>query len=543
VLPFQNEGDSADAYLVDGFSDAVRGKLATLPTLRVIAGASSTEYRHTRKSPKAIAGELGVRYLVVGKVRREGRGGEQDRMRVSTELVEVGARGPLTTRWAEPADGPLSDMLQMESDVARSVAEALGLALGSKERLNLGRRPTENLAAYEAFLRGEQSLGGVAVVDPAVVRRALSYYEQAVALDTAFVEAWVRLSQLHLVLHTAGSSPADATAAQVAAERALALAPDRPEGHLALGEYYGSMGESEKALDHYTLGLRLAPHNSEAITAIGMEEQYTGRWDAALAHFREAYALDPRSETPARALAWALFYLHRYPEALAFADRALALVPTEISLAQVKTMIHLGRGDLPAARSVIRAALKRVEPASLVAVLSHYYDLYWVLENPEQQLLLQLPPSAFDNDRATWGLVMAQTYALRSDSTRMHAYADSARLAFEEQLKAALDDDQGAQLHTLHGLALAYLGRRAEAIREGERGVALTSKDNIDRGYMQHQLVRIHLLLGEQDQALDLLEELLRVPYLLSPGWLKVDPTFTPLHGNPRFERLTKGTI
>jgi tetratricopeptide (TPR) repeat protein len=165
-----------------------------------------------------------------------------------------------------------------------------------------------------------------------------------------------------------------------------------------------------------------------------------------------------------------------------------------------------------------------------------------VLEKPEQELLLRLAPSAFDNDRATWGLVFAQTYALRGDTALMRAYADSARIAFAEQLEASPED---AQLHALHGLSLAYLGRRVEAIREGERGVGLMpiSKHSLAGPYLQHLLARIYLLLGEKDQALNLLEELLRIPYLLSPGWLRVDPTFTPLRGDPRFERLTKGSL
>jgi serine/threonine-protein kinase len=541
VLPFETLGDSADAYLADGVSDAVRGKLAALPGLRVIAGASSREYRGTTKRLSQVAQELGVRYLVVGRVRREGGAGPQGRLRVSPELVEVGRRGAPTTLWEEPMEASLADLLRVQGDVARAVAEVLGVALAPEERLRLARPPTENLAAYQAFLRGEQITNGMENDQAAVLRQALPYYEQAVALDSEFVEAWARLSEAHSWIHIMGTSPGDAAAGREAAQRAIALAPGRPEGYLALGTaYIGSTGDNQKALEQFTLGLRVAPHNAELLSYAGLTEQFLGRWGAALEHFREASALDPRSPAAARTLAWAHFLLRRYPEALAAADRALALDPNS-NLFELKAMIHLGRGDLPGARAVVRAALKQVDPATLVAHFGQSMDLYWVLEGPEQELLLRLPPAAYDNNRAAWGLVLAQTYHLRGDSARTRSYADSARLAFEAQLRAAPEDPQ---LHALHGLALGYLGRGAGAVRECERAVALVpiSKDGFLGPYLQHQLVRTYLLLGETEKALDHLEPLLKIRYVLSPGWLKIDPNFAPLRGNPRFERLVNGS-
>jgi tetratricopeptide (TPR) repeat protein len=163
-----------------------------------------------------------------------------------------------------------------------------------------------------------------------------------------------------------------------------------------------------------------------------------------------------------------------------------------------------------------------------------------VLDEAQQLQLLTLPPSAWDNDRATWAIVRAQTYDLRGNQALARVYADSARLAIDEQLRATPAD---AQRHVFRGLALAYLGRKAEAIAEGERAVALlpVSRDAYFAPYIQHQLVRIYLLVGEPEKALDRLEPLLKMPYYLSPGWLRIDPTFARLKGNPRFERLVAG--
>ena len=112
--------------------------------------------------------------------------------------------------------------------------------------------------------------------------------------------------------------------------------------------------------------------------------------------------------------------------------------------------------------------------------------------------------------------------------------------ALEEQVRGA--PDNGARRVAL-GLTLAYLNQKSEAIAQGERGTALLpiSRDAYVGAYVQHQLARIYLLVGEPEKALDHLERLLKVPYYLSPGWLRIDPTFAPLKGNPRFERLIAG--
>jgi tetratricopeptide (TPR) repeat protein len=207
---------------------------------------------------------------------------------------------------------------------------------------------------------------------------------------------------------------------------------------------------------------------------------------------------------------------------------------------ELKAMIALAQGDLGGARAMIATASKKVDAAALVAAFANYYDLYWVLEETQQALLLGLSPSAFDDDRAVWGLALAQTYAQRGDRSRARTYADSARIALEEQLRAAPAD---APRHVYYGLALAYLDRKTEAVREGKRGAAIWSiaADHYQGPGIQFQLVRIYILVGEPGKALDLLEPLLKIPFYLSPGWLKIDPNFDPLRDNPRFQRLVAG--
>ncbi len=542
VLPFDNMGDSADAYFADGITDEVRGKLSQLAGLAVIARASSNEYRHSGKSPQDIARELGAEYLLTATVRWEKPADGPSRVRVSPELVQVEPGATPTTKWQQAFDASLTDVFQVQADIAGRVASALNVALGDSVREELAAKPTANLAAYDAFLKGEAASQAMSASDVPSLRRAIASYEQAVNLDPSFVPAWAQLARARSLLYT-NSTPLPALAEQArnAAERAQQLGPARPEGQLALGSYYAFVsGDSRRALQAFEAGLKLAPANVDLLGSAALAEQSLGRWESAREHFIRAGTLDPRSAVTVRRTGFTLLWLRRYDEARSWMDRALALAPANLAVIENRAMLDLAQGDLPGAREIVRSALTTTDSASLLVVFGNFWDLYWVLDDAQQQQLLTLSPSAFDNDRATWGIVRAETEYVRGNLGKARIYADSARQAFVEQLQATPDN---AQRHMFLGLALAYLGRKAEAIAEGKRGLALSppSQEAFGGTYNQHQLVRIYLLVGEPEKALDLLEPLLKMPYYLSPGWLRIDPTFAPLRGNPRFERLVGG--
>jgi serine/threonine-protein kinase len=543
VLPFDNLGDSSDAYFADGVSDEVRSRLGKVAGLEVIARGSSIEYRRTTKRPTEIAHELGADYLLTGTVRWEKSGGSS-RVRVIPELVDARPGQSARSRWGEQFDASMTDVFQVQGDIAAKVADALGVALADSTQRELTAKPTENLAAYDEYLKGEAASQAMTVIDPPSLRRALGFYERAVALDSTFALAWARLSHGRTRLYGNGvPDPALGEQARVAAERARGLKPKEPLVYRAVGAYYATVYPIDltRTLAEYRQGIGLAPDNVSLLGALASAEESFGRWDSAAARLGRAALLDPRSAIIARQLADVLTVLRRYAPADSAADRALALAPTNLASAWQKVIVTLAQGRLDSARAVIRAAARQVDPGALFVYLGNYQDLYWVLDDAAQRQVLVSPLSAFDNDPASWAILRTHLYYLRGDRARTAVYADSARIAFAEQSRAVPED---AQRHSLLGVALAYLGRKADAVREGQRGLELQplGLDATTGPYIQLQLARIYLLVGEPEKALDQLEPLLKIPYYLSPAWLRIDPTFDPLRSNPRFKKLVEGT-
>ena len=537
VLPFENLGDSTDAYFADGITDEVRGKLATLHGLRVIASGSSSQYKHTTKSQEEIARELGAQYLLVGRVRWEKVPGGKSRVRVDPELVQVTNGNAPATTWQQDFDADLTDVFQVQADIAGKVAEQLRLRLGSDDRQALAERPTQNLDAYDAYLRGlEIAKGGN---DFSMLRRQIAAFEDAAQRDSTFALAWVELARAHASIYFSGvPTAAEGDSVHNAAERAVALAPDLPEAHGAMGSYYQLVRDDfAHALAEDSIGLARAPNNAVLLSQTARVDESLGRWDAGADLLRRAQRLDPQSATVASGLGLAEEWLRDYPAARTAYDRALALQPTNLSLVEGRAMVELGQGNLPAARVILHALPASVDSGTVAEFMGDFWDVGWLLDSTYERVLFTLTPAAFDNRRSAWGIVLAQQYSYHGNWARARAYGDSARAGYEAELKITPQDPQG---HAFRGLALAYMGRSSEAIEEGQRAVALRSiaQDARDGPYWHHILARIYALSGQPEKAIDELEIILKTPYFVSRGWLGIDPNFARLKGNPRFERL-----
>ncbi len=480
VLPFDNLGDSADNYFADGITDEVRGKLAALPALEVISSATSNQYRRTTKPQEEIGRELRVRYLLVGRVRWSKPQNGASRVRVEPELVQViDVRSP-TSRWEAPFDAPLTNVFQVQSDIARQVASALQVRLTPAAQQTLSMRPTQNLDAYVAYLRGEEvsRIGD----DAGSVRRRIGAYRQAVSLDTGFALAWAGLSRSYTLLMLIDPSPVVHDSARIAAERALMLAPDLPEALEAMSVYYNEVERNyPRALTLDSIALERAPNNAGLLYAAGLTDLFASRPDAAVARLERATTLDPRFAEAFFILGASYLWLRRGEEARVAYDRAIALEPAALRYIQNRAAASMCDGDLAGARAVLHAVPATVNEGELVAYLaanSGVGDEAWILDSAQEQVLLSLGPSSFDNDSGTWAMVFAQQYAFHHDDLRSGTYAQRALPALEANVKRAPDN---ASQHLLLGLALAYVGDKDGAIREGERGAALlpVTKDGL----------------------------------------------------------------
>ena len=541
MLPFQNLGDSSTAYFADGITDAVRGKLAALPGVQVIASSSTNEYKGTTKSLSVVGRELGSDYLLIA-----GSGGPGPRTGRSRVRGEPGAGGrepaaPPTTRWQQPFEAAITDVFKVQGEIAGKVASALDVALGAGQREALAERPTRNLAAYDAYLKAEAT-GGLVAATAQTLRPAIALYRQAVGIDSGFVEAWAQLARAEgLYYLSVLPSPEADSGARRAAERAAALAPESPTAHLAWGSYYLTVRvDNARALSAARAGLRLAPNNTDLLIMAALSEQGLGQWDSAVTYLQRAAVLDPRSVTTHRRLAHSLLRLRRLPESEAASDRALEIAPANLDAIENKVMVRLAAGDLYSARAVVRASQGVVDPTTLAAFMANYWDLYWVLEDAQQELVLRQSPSVFDGDEGVWGIILAEIAWLRGDRARARALADTARAGFLRTLEDTPNDPQRT---VFLALALAYAGRTAEALEAAQRGGKLldTVRDDHTQPYFRHVLARVYILTGERDKAVDLLDNLLARPYFLTRAWIRIDPTFDSLRGNPRFERLIMG--
>ncbi|HEY4129856.1 MAG TPA: protein kinase [Gemmatimonadaceae bacterium] len=540
VLPFENEGAPTDEYFADGMTDEVRSRLSAVPGLEVTARTSTRQYKKSNKPARDIGRELSVDYLLTGTVRWSRHAGGPDRVRVTPELVKVSSNA---TKWSLPFDTVMSDVFAVQAAIASRVAENLNVALAAPTQRRLATQPTQNLEAYHEFLKGEELTSNVGTADFKVLNAGLPHYERAVALDSNFLEAWSSLARSLSYINNSGPTVEGVERDRVATERAMMLGANRAEGQLAFAQYLRDIKlDYEGARTHYEAGLKIDPNNTDLLLGEAGVDAILGRFDDALARAQHAVKLDPRSLATMRRVPGLLHYLRRYPEELAAWDRALALAPDNLGLIQGKAFAYMSLGELDSVHALVAEKLKTADTTALLVHFALYQETMWVLPPELWPKIVVLTPKDFVNDRGHWGLKLGHTYRLMGDTAKARMFGDTALAAFEKQLH---DFPDRAQVRELVARAAALAGRKQEAILQADSALKLreTTNDASLRPYVLFQAARVFIQAGENDRALDLIERLITMPASdVTAAYLRIDPSFAPLKGNPRFEKLIART-
>jgi len=540
VLPLENLSEEKEnAFFADGIQDELLSNLAKIKDLKVISRTSVMQYKSgITRNLKEIAQQLGVGNVVEGSVRRAG-----NRVRVSVQLIDAQTDRHI---WVQNYDRTLADSLALQGELATEIAAAVGATLSPQEKARVEATPTKNTAAYDAYLRG-RAVGFQ--WDRSNLEGAIRSFEEAVKLDPNFVLAWAYLSRQQSDFYWTGFDPTPArlAAAKYALDRALALDPNLPETHLALGYYrYYAQRDFTGALAEFQQAERGLPNNVDVIRAIGLIQRRLGHWDDAIAEMRRAVELDPRNTDTSFNLATTYNGVRRFPEALATVDRILAWEPAYEPALFVKARFLSATGDLQAVERLLANPGISPEGAHPLVTLARgmqalfqrrYAAAIEILSSAVAAETKRGEPS--DDEKLLLGLSQRRA----GDVAAARATYQSAAQDFRRELdKIARDSFQEADLHANLGLAHAGLGEADSAIAEGQKAMAMrpTSKDPWEGPGEEARMASIYALLGDADHAVPILKRLLQIPggFALTPALLRLDPVWDQIRNDSRFQEL-----
>jgi TolB-like protein/Tfp pilus assembly protein PilF len=545
VLPFANlSSDKENAYFAEGIQDEILTRLSKISDLKVISRTSTQHYESAPKNLREIAKQLGVAHILEGSVQKSA-----DTVRVNVQLIKAASDSHL---WSDTFDRKLTDILSVESEVAKTIADQLRAKLTGKEEEVIAARPTDNLQAYDAYLRGLAYTLKTGFT-PANSLGAQKYLKEAVQLDPNFALAWTLLSYVDSSGYlTQGLQPTESLReeARHAAETALTLQPNLGEALLVKGfYYYACLKDYDTALKYLEQAERLLPHSSRVLQGLAYVERRRGNWDKSEAYFNQAEKIDPRNVNLLSQHARSYICLRRFPEALAKLEHILNITPDDIDTIVLKARIAQAEGDLPRASALLAPLHLGADYANALetqvyqAILESrpfgtIAQLKQILANPD-------PALGYYNGELRFWLGWAQEVA--GDHAAARESWSRARSELEPFLK-----EQPGNVVLLGDLALTSvaLGDNAAALTLAERAIAMMpiEKDVLLGPRPLDILARVTARTGDPDRAISTLEKLLSIPYEaplaanppLTPALLQLDPMFEPLRKDPRFQKLVK---
>ena len=529
VLPFTSITKAEeDEIFSAGIHDDILTQLAKIRDLKVIARTSVIQYKNTKKRISEIGNELGVSSVLEGSVRRAG-----NQIRIVAQLIDADTENHL---WAETYDRDYSDIFAIQSDVAQKIAVSLKAALTPQEKHSIERKPTENMEAYDYYLKGNYYWE---ISDTKEGNeKAIKMYNKAVELDQSFALAYARLSIVHSTLYgwEGVQNESHRKMAYNNLRIAFSLDEEHIETHLAQGEYFVAVSDFDQAIREFDFVTKKQPTNSDAFLNIGLIYYRQKNLDQAIEYLKKSYHLNPRGINSAGWVALAYMNLRDWPEAEKWLKTQLAINPENrwAWLRNAQTQIY-GYGDLDKARHIIAEGKKNIKNE----YRGFFIRIQWLTEiySRDYDQALKL----IELKKGSYLLTKALTWHYLGNSGKVNAYYDSARIRYEQYVK---DTPQQYRPHINLGLAYAGLGRAQEAVQEGKRAVLLY--ENEFYGYVGYtgillNMAHIYILAGQYDEAINQLEICLSEPGDLTRWRLKLDPIYDPLRDHPGFQKFLEG--
>jgi len=540
VLPFENLGSPEDAYFAAGMTEEITSRLAGVRTLAVASRTTAMEYDRTGKTLKKVGADLGVDYVLEGTVRWDRSRGGPGRVRVTPQLIRVADD---THLWAATYEREMADVFALQSDVAGEVVRALGESLTPQEARAVGRVPTKDLTAYDLYLRANRI--AASSYDVREGAEAIALLSEAVRRDPQFAEAHAGLSRRHVFEYWfhRDRSAACVERARLAAERAVALAPEIPETHLALGNYYYMAHlDYDRALAEASAALRLRPDDPEVMALQAYVHRRAGRVEETARILERVVGVDSGSADKWHNLGETYWLLHRYSEADQSFGRALSLNPRWGREYSYRAAIRVCQGgSVDEARALIREARAGQELREADSVEERIVELD-LLERRYDEVVSRVHGLDQEAFSSQWGYVplscvVGDALRLKGDRDGAEKSYDLALAQIERELKQRPDDPR---LFSALGLVHAGLGHKDEALRAAQTGVDLMpiSREAYRGTFRAEDLARVQALVGNPETAIDLLDDLLTRPSRLCVPLVRLDPAWDPLRKHPRFQAL-----
>src|SRR5436309_9376330 len=551
VLPFENlSEEKANAYFAEGIQNEILTRLATVRDLKVISRISMAKYQSKPDNLKMVAQELGVSTVLEGAVQKAG-----DKVRVNVQLID--ARSD-THLWAKSYDRDFKDVLKVESEVSQEIAEALRANLSPNESHALAAVRTPDTEAYDVFLKGAYELRQAENSRTAEgYDRADAFYRQALARDPNFAEAAAEFARSRLSRHWFVSPLASPELEEVKSliNRALALAPNSPEAHSALGLFfYWGHRQYEAALTEFNRTLELQPNNALAQQYCAAVYRRRGEWERSLADSQRAQELDPRDTGIPDNMAATYLLLRLWKDAERWESRSLAIDPHNMQAASALLITRLNAtGDVDSARRALDGFPEGTKSLTRewfaaggdVAGFSGSWVYLDVIERRFTDAFQALEKKVVSNDLGHLQHLAARVAlrVLAGEHEAAKSAGEEALPLLEARLRERPDDS-----FVMMELAWVYLalGRNADALRLAREAAASIpiERDAVAGPTFQIGLAQIEARAGAPEEAVKRLRHLLSIPagQVASIARLKIDPVWDPIRDRPDFQQLLSGT-